>query len=143
MIKRELSCVQLLQHNLQTTPSNFPPPFRPPFSNYSTNPPSSNRPSNPLFSYHSSNHPQAPSSQIAPPITLKLPLLKSPLQPPFNPSLPPQIILNSMHKYQPRFHVVYINAKSEDVSGSENFKTFLFCETKFTAVTAYQNHRVA
>jgi len=47
-----------------------------------------------------------------------------------------------MHKYQPRFHVVYVNPKSEDVSRTENFKTFIFAETKFTAVTAYQNHRV-
>lgn len=53
-----------------------------------------------------------------------------------------QIILNSMHKYQPRFHVVYVNPKSEDVSHTENFKTFVFTETKFMAVTAYQNHRV-
>ena len=53
-----------------------------------------------------------------------------------------QIILNSMHKYQPRFHVVYVNPKNEDVSHTENFKTFIFPETKFMAVTAYQNHRV-
>lgn len=54
-----------------------------------------------------------------------------------------QIILNSMHRYQPRFHVVYVNPKNEDVSQTENFKTFVFAETKFTAVTAYQNHRVS
>ena len=54
-----------------------------------------------------------------------------------------QMILNSMHKYQPRFHVVYVNPKSEDVSHTENFKTFIFTETKFMAVTAYQNHRVS
>lgn len=52
------------------------------------------------------------------------------------------IILNSMHRYQPRFHVVYVNPKGEDVSRTENFKTFIFPETKFTAVTAYQNHRI-
>ncbi|XP_067119094.1 T-box transcription factor TBX10-like [Centruroides vittatus] len=52
------------------------------------------------------------------------------------------IILNSMHRYQPRFHVVSINPKGEDVSRTENFKTFIFAETKFTAVTAYQNHRI-
>ncbi|KAG1714056.1 T-box transcription factor TBX1 [Nymphon striatum] len=52
------------------------------------------------------------------------------------------IILNSMHRYQPRFHVVYINPKHEDPSATDNFKTFLFAETKFTAVTAYQNHRI-
>ncbi|KAA0189769.1 hypothetical protein HAZT_HAZT000389, partial [Hyalella azteca] len=52
-----------------------------------------------------------------------------------------QIILNSMHRYQPRFHIVYVNPKQEDVTRTENFKTFVFPETKFTAVTAYQNHR--
>ncbi|KAK2184002.1 hypothetical protein NP493_287g04041 [Ridgeia piscesae] len=52
------------------------------------------------------------------------------------------IILNSMHRYQPRFHVVYVNPKTEDVSGTENFRTFIFPETKFMAVTAYQNHRI-
>ena len=54
-----------------------------------------------------------------------------------------QIILNSMHRYQPRFHVVYVNPKTEDVSQTENFRTFVFPETKFMAVTAYQNHRVS
>ena len=48
-----------------------------------------------------------------------------------------------MHRYQPRFHVVYVNPKTEDVSGTENFRTFIFPETKFMAVTAYQNHRVS
>ncbi|GFY67617.1 t-box transcription factor TBX1-A, partial [Trichonephila inaurata madagascariensis] len=52
------------------------------------------------------------------------------------------IILNSMHRYQPRFHVVYVNPKGEDPTQFENFKTFIFPETKFTAVTAYQNHRI-
>ncbi|XP_029851249.3 T-box transcription factor TBX1-A-like [Ixodes scapularis] len=52
------------------------------------------------------------------------------------------IILNSMHRYQPRCHVVYVNAKGEDASKTENFRTFIFPETKFTAVTAYQNHRI-
>nr|CAD7425924.1 unnamed protein product [Timema monikensis] len=55
------------------------------------------------------------------------------------------IILNSMHRYQPRFHVVYIPQKNEllgSESQTENFKTFIFPETRFTAVTAYQNHRI-
>ncbi|XP_064620877.1 T-box transcription factor TBX1-like [Lineus longissimus] len=54
------------------------------------------------------------------------------------------IILNSMHKYQPRFHVVYVDTKSKtpDLTQTENFKTILFKETKYTAVTAYQNHRI-
>lgn len=54
-----------------------------------------------------------------------------------------QIILNSMHRYQPRFHVLYIPGRDESPAHStNNFKTFMFPETKFTAVTAYQNHRV-
>ncbi|XP_019621196.1 PREDICTED: T-box transcription factor TBX1-like isoform X1 [Branchiostoma belcheri] len=53
------------------------------------------------------------------------------------------IILNSMHRYQPRFHVVYIDGKKGDSDTvHENYKTFIFPETKFTAVTAYQNHRI-
>ncbi|CAL4224826.1 unnamed protein product, partial [Meganyctiphanes norvegica] len=52
------------------------------------------------------------------------------------------IILNSMHRYQPRFHMVYVNSKSEDVSSTENFRTYVYPETKFTAVTDYQNHRI-
>ncbi|KAL4223659.1 T-box transcription factor [Mactra antiquata] len=52
------------------------------------------------------------------------------------------IILNSMHKFQPRFHVVYVYPKSEDCSKTQNYKTFIFSETKFMAVTAYQNHRI-
>jgi len=48
-----------------------------------------------------------------------------------------------MHRYQPRFHVVYVSLKGEDVSQTQNFKTFIYSETKFTAVTAYQNHRVS
>ena len=47
-----------------------------------------------------------------------------------------------MHKYQPRLHVIYINPPGEEASATENFRTFIFPETKFTAVTAYQNHRV-
>ena len=48
-----------------------------------------------------------------------------------------------MHRYQPRLHVIYINPPGEDSSLTENFKTVIFPETKFTAVTAYQNHRVS
>lgn len=47
-----------------------------------------------------------------------------------------------MHRYQPRFHVLYVVTKEEDANMTENFKTFTFSETRFTAVTAYQNHRV-
>ncbi|OQR70168.1 T-box transcription factor TBX1-like [Tropilaelaps mercedesae] len=63
-----------------------------------------------------------------------------------------QIILNSMHRYQPRFHVVYIAAPEEQdddakrgkggPQGFTNYRTFTFEETRFIAVTAYQNHRL-
>lgn len=51
-----------------------------------------------------------------------------------------QTILNSMHKYQPRFHIV----KEGDILKLpwSPFKTFVFKETEFIAVTAYQNERV-
>jgi hypothetical protein len=51
-----------------------------------------------------------------------------------------------MHKYQPRFHVVYVPPKKEDTAlatSTENFRTFVFSECTFMAVTAYQNHRVS
>lgn len=51
-----------------------------------------------------------------------------------------QTILNSMHKYQPRFHVVKANSLLKlPVS---TFRTFIFTETAFMAVTAYQNDQV-
>ena len=45
-----------------------------------------------------------------------------------------------MHKYQPRFHVV----KQNDIIKLpwSEFKTFVFKETEFIAVTAYQNEKV-
>nr|XP_020824076.1 T-box transcription factor TBX10 [Phascolarctos cinereus] len=53
------------------------------------------------------------------------------------------IILNSMHRYQPRFHVVFVDPrKDSERYAQENFKSFIFSETQFTAVTAYQNHRI-
>ncbi|XP_001627186.3 T-box transcription factor TBX10 [Nematostella vectensis] len=57
------------------------------------------------------------------------------------------IILNSMHKYQPRFHVVLVtsdknaNANLNDVN-RDHIKTFVFPESQFMAVTAYQNHMI-
>ncbi|KAL4613039.1 T-box transcription factor TBX20 [Arapaima gigas] len=54
------------------------------------------------------------------------------------------IILNSMHKYQPRVHII----KKKDHTASllnlksEEFRTFVFTETTFTAVTAYQNQLI-
>ncbi|XP_008046048.1 T-box transcription factor TBX10 [Carlito syrichta] len=53
------------------------------------------------------------------------------------------IILNSMHRYQPRFHVVFVDPRKDGARyAQENFKSFVFTETQFTAVTAYQNHRI-
>ncbi|XP_063240113.1 T-box transcription factor TBX20-like [Bacillus rossius redtenbacheri] len=56
------------------------------------------------------------------------------------------LVLNSMHKYQPRIHLV----KRHESQGSapitdleaEEFKTFIFPESVFTAVTAYQNQLI-
>ncbi|XP_052123437.1 optomotor-blind protein-like isoform X2 [Frankliniella occidentalis] len=49
-------------------------------------------------------------------------------------------ILNSMHKYQPRFHLV----RGSDVSALayKLFRTYVFEETAFVAVTAYQNEKI-
>jgi len=49
-----------------------------------------------------------------------------------------------MHKYQPRIHLV---RKRDDVSTIQNlemeeFRTFVFPETVFIGVTAYQNQLV-
>ncbi|XP_071618047.1 T-box transcription factor TBX10, partial [Heliangelus exortis] len=53
------------------------------------------------------------------------------------------IILNSMHRYQPRFHVVFVDPRRDSERfAHQNFKTFSFPETQFMAVTAYQNHRI-
>ncbi|CAL4075790.1 unnamed protein product [Meganyctiphanes norvegica] len=50
------------------------------------------------------------------------------------------IILNSMHKYQPRIHIV---AAPDLVSLHwAAFNTFTFPATQFMAVTAYQNERI-
>ncbi|XP_032239131.2 T-box transcription factor TBX3 isoform X2 [Nematostella vectensis] len=50
-------------------------------------------------------------------------------------------ILNSMHKYQPRIHIV----RADDgykYPLNQPFKTFTFPETTFIAVTAYQNEKI-
>ncbi|XP_076369499.1 T-box transcription factor TBX2-like isoform X1 [Tachypleus tridentatus] len=49
-------------------------------------------------------------------------------------------ILNSMHKYQPRFHLVRAN----DILKLpySTFRTYVFKETDFVAVTAYQNEKI-
>lgn len=59
-----------------------------------------------------------------------------------NQDLLTQIILNSMHKYQPRLHIV--KADENNAFGSKNtaFCTHVFPETSFISVTSYQNHKV-
>ncbi|KAK5599406.1 T-box transcription factor TBX1-B [Crenichthys baileyi] len=53
------------------------------------------------------------------------------------------MILNSMQRYQPRFHVVYVDpAPNSHLNAYKNFCSFSFPETRFMAVTAYQNHRI-
>ncbi|RWS17850.1 putative T-box protein H15-like protein [Dinothrombium tinctorium] len=57
------------------------------------------------------------------------------------------IVLNSMHRYQPRIHLVIrrdpstANAPVTDLE-SERYRSFVFPETIFTAVTAYQNQLI-
>ncbi|KAF7238439.1 T-box transcription factor TBX3 [Varanus komodoensis] len=55
-------------------------------------------------------------------------------------ALDPCTILNSMHKYQPRFHIVRAN----DILKLpySTFRTYVFPETEFIAVTAYQNDKI-
>ncbi|KAI6223280.1 hypothetical protein M3Y95_00873000 [Aphelenchoides besseyi] len=60
------------------------------------------------------------------------------------------LVLNSMHKYQPRVHVVRRDRQARQLDGNatdfdltnEEYKTFHFEETRFMAVTAYQNQLV-
>ncbi|XP_013886487.1 T-box transcription factor TBX15 [Austrofundulus limnaeus] len=57
------------------------------------------------------------------------------------------IILHSMHKYQPRVHIIRKDFSSElspnkAVPTGEGVKTFSFPETVFTTVTAYQNQQI-
>jgi len=50
------------------------------------------------------------------------------------------MLLNSMHKYVPRLHIVEVNEDpASDTNNTKNVKTYIFNETKFIAVTAYQN----
>ena len=52
-----------------------------------------------------------------------------------------QAILNSMHRYQPRVHIV----QCDDVYKIPwcAFRTMIFPETEFYAVTAYQSEKVS
>lgn len=47
-----------------------------------------------------------------------------------------QIMLNSLHKYEPRVHLVKVGTDQRRVL------TYPFPETQFVAVTAYQNEEV-
>ncbi|XP_029445290.1 eomesodermin homolog isoform X2 [Rhinatrema bivittatum] len=50
------------------------------------------------------------------------------------------IVLQSLHKYQPRLHLVEVTEDGvEDLNDSSKTQTFTFPETQFIAVTAYQN----
>ena len=52
-----------------------------------------------------------------------------------------------MHKYQPRIHLVLRDAQNANLPVTdlkcERFRTYIFPETIFTAVTAYQNQLVS
>ncbi|XP_036327898.1 T-box protein H15-like isoform X2 [Rhagoletis pomonella] len=58
-----------------------------------------------------------------------------------------QIVLNSMHRYQPRIHLVRL-AHGQNIPHTPkelqelDHKTYVFPETVFTAVTAYQNQLI-
>ena len=49
-------------------------------------------------------------------------------------------MLNSLHKYEPRVHVIRVGKDSHEES--KKVFTFYFPETQFIAVTAYQNEEV-
>ncbi|KAH9525378.1 hypothetical protein Btru_001224 [Bulinus truncatus] len=49
-----------------------------------------------------------------------------------------EIMLNSLHKYEPRLHVVKVNSRTQ----KKTILTFSFPETQFIAVTAYQNEEI-
>jgi phage baseplate assembly protein W len=51
-----------------------------------------------------------------------------------------QIMLNSLHKYEPRIHIVKVESGLEAGGGHSQkiVKTFTFPPTQFIAVTAYQ-----
>ncbi|CAI9728547.1 T-box transcription factor T homolog 1-like [Octopus vulgaris] len=49
-----------------------------------------------------------------------------------------QIMLNSLHKYEPRLHIVKVSCRSD----RKSVMTYSFVETQFIAVTAYQNEEI-
>ncbi|XP_044926099.1 T-box transcription factor TBX21 isoform X3 [Mustela putorius furo] len=53
------------------------------------------------------------------------------------------IVLQSLHKYQPRLHIVEVNdGEPEAACSASNTHVFTFQETQFIAVTAYQNAEI-
>lgn len=67
-------------------------------------------------------------------------LLFSPRPPPSFCRARQMVVLQSLHKYQPRLHVVEVNEDgTEDTNQPGRVQTFTFPETQFIAVTAYQN----
>lgn len=56
---------------------------------------------------------------------------------------PQMIVLQSLHKYQPRLHIVEVQeGEPEGPGGEASTHVFTFQETQFIAVTAYQNAEV-
>ncbi|XP_018013147.1 T-box transcription factor TBX20 isoform X2 [Hyalella azteca] len=56
-----------------------------------------------------------------------------------------QIVLNSMHRYQPRIHLVRLKeGQSVPITDldCEDHRTYIYPQTVFTAVTAYQNQLI-
>lgn len=54
-----------------------------------------------------------------------------------------QVVLNSLHKYQPKIHVIRVSTDDKPFQGGKIENTFQFQETQFIAVTAYQNENVS
>ncbi|XP_048124670.1 T-box transcription factor TBX5-like [Alosa alosa] len=52
------------------------------------------------------------------------------------------IILNSMHKYQPRLHIIKADERGGFGASNTALYTHSFPETAFIAVTSYQNHAI-
>eukprot|EP00112_Aurelia_sp_Birch-Aquarium-sp1_P010928 Seg231.6 transcript_id=Seg231.6/GoldUCD/mRNA.D3Y31 product="T-box transcription factor TBX5" protein_id=Seg231.6/GoldUCD/D3Y31 len=52
------------------------------------------------------------------------------------------VILNSMHKYQPRIHIVQADDSSPVALRKSTFTTHVFTETELMGVTAYQSPRI-
>lgn len=71
-------------------------------------------------------------------------ILQAPSSPPHTlPALPQMIVLQSLHKYQPRLHIVEVSeGEPEAACSASNTHIFTFQETQFIAVTAYQNAEV-